>query len=388
MPIASRRSISRQGLLLATAWILLGIAAGMVFRVSSTPLWPAPIMTVAFTDQEHGGLSTARIDTTGGVLHLATKLDSGAQFPLVGAILFLGTDSSSIDMSTHGTLELDLGPSDMPAITACLVEDLPGFTRPDAWQTGRYECSDLELLPGTSTYRLPLEKFSTPSWWYVLSGLRLSQTGPEKRTRIVRLILQTTEGALEMRRPYDLRVRSIAVREERPWTILLGLVAGILCALLQLAWMRHLGIRKTDLGPLASPVPTSQILFQPIEAKSYADREREAVVECIGRDYPDPELSLEKVSRSTGVPLDRVTSHVKTASGLFFKAYLNRVRGEAAQRLLQETDLPVSEVAQRVGYGSPAHFNRVFRELYDTTPTALRERHAAPQAESANPESD
>jgi len=64
---------------------------------------------------------------------------------------------------------------------------------------------------------------------------------------------------------------------------------------------------------------------------------------------------------------------VKAASGQLFKAYLNRVRVEAASKLLSETDLPVSEIATRVGYGNIPHFNRIFREIVGTTPSALRE---------------
>ena len=129
--------------------------------------------------------------------------------------------------------------------------------------------------------------------------------------------------------------------------------------------------RKTE--SVASPGAVEPF-FRPVEAISYADRERDAVVQCIGRDYPDPDLSLEKVARATGVPADRVTHHVKMASGLLFKAYLNKVRGEAARKLLLETDLPIAEISQRVGYGSTPHFNRVFKDLFETTPTALRER--------------
>jgi AraC-like DNA-binding protein len=367
----------RWNLLTALCWPVVGGLLGLALGTAERSLWPGDILAIPFTDTDKMGHSTAEIDTTNGVLRLSVRLDSGAQYPLAGGILFLSRDSNVVDMSGQGTLELRFGTSDIPALKVCLVEELPGFTRNDAWQTARYECTDIELLPGTPVYRIPLEKFITPPWWNVASGLRTSQIGPEKRERIVRLILQTAEGS-PLYKKHDLRIQGIVLRQERPWAVPAGLGIGLLLALFQLFLVRRRSLPAADVvvhQPQIAPV-----VFQPIEARSYSDREREAVVECIGRDYVDPELSLEKVSRSTGVPLDRVTSHVKAASGLLFKAYLNRVRGEAAHKLLLETDLPVSEIAMKVGYGSPPHFNRVFRELYGTTPTALREGNAAPPA--------
>lgn len=367
---------TRRSVLLASAWLLLGLVAALLSRTSREPVWPGAPNVSTFADSEHGGGSTAHVDTSRGLLHLRARLDSGAQYPLAGAIVHLAFDSGFVDMSTDGALEFDFGPSDMSATTACLVEDLPGFTRSDAWQTARYECVDMELLPGTSVYRIPLERFLTPSWWYATSGLRPSQTGPEKRSRIVRIVIQTTEGTLALGRTYDLRIHSIAIVRARTGLFALCLVLGVAFALLQLlGWGRR---RPSD--PPRSAAPSAPpVVFQPVEARSYADREREAVIGCIGREYVDPDLSLEKVARSTGVPLERVTAHVKAASGLLFKAYLNRVRGEAAHKLLLETDLPVSEIASRVGYGSPPHFNRVFREIFGTTPTAVRDGKSAPE---------
>lgn len=361
--------LQRPSLALAPLWLLLGGAIGLAFDTSSTRIWPSPIRVIPFADREHAGRSSSRLDTINGRLDITWRLDSGAQYPIAGAILFLGGDTDVVDMSGRGVVRMEVGASDIPAVKVCLVEDLPGFTRSDAWQTARYECADIEMLPGTPVYDIPFERFVTPQWWNVASGLRTSQIGPEKRSRIVRIILQTAEGS-PIGQTFHLRLQNLSVHRERPWFLLASLGIGLLLSSIQIL----ASIRSQSTLPIGgAPSQRVPVQFQPIEARSYSDREREAVIECIGREYTDPELSLEKVSRSTGVPLDRVTSHVKTASGLLFKAYLNRVRGEAAHKLLLETDLPVSEIAMKVGYGSPPHFNRVFRELYGTTPTALRE---------------
>lgn len=356
----------------ALLWLGLGALVGLALGRHVVVLWPQPLRAITFTDADAGGTSTARVDTAGRQLTLVTRLDSGTRYPFAGAILFLSGDSQVVDLST-GALELELGPSSLPALRVCLIEDLPGFTRDAAWQTARSECADRELLPGTSRYRIPVEEFVTPAWWYVASGLRLSQIGPERRSRIVRLVLQAPDGTPQQQE-FDLRIQAIRARSFHAAPFGLALGAGLFASLfhLGLSWRKR---RRPVVANSAREArsPTENVSFQPIEAVSYADREREAVIELIAHQFSDADLTLEKVAHAAGVPIDRVTSHIKIASGLLFKGYLNKVRGEAARKLLLETDLPIAEVAQRVGYTSIPHFNRVFKELFDTTPTSIRE---------------
>ncbi|MCB9496141.1 MAG: helix-turn-helix transcriptional regulator [Fibrobacteria bacterium] len=385
--LARIRETDSRTSLLALLWILVGLGAGFLGSRQSLQIWPAPLRVIPFGDEDNGGHSVAWIDTADRILSVAFRLDSGAQYPVAGGVVFLGADSEAVDLS-EGTLEMELATSRIPSFRLCLVEHLPGYTRDDQWQTARYECADRELLPGTSRYSFPIQDFLTPAWWYVASGLRLSQIGPEKRSRIVRFVLQSAEGT-PIGEHYTLKIRSIRLRGTRVWALLLGILSGLVAAGLQLRFgaSPRRGIASAEAHPPTTggkgPLDRTSVAFQPVEAVSYSDRERDAVVECIAKEFIDPELSLERVARSTGVPLDRVTAHLRASSGLLFKAYLNRVRGEAARKLLLETDLPVAEIATKVGYGSVPHFNRVFRELFDTTPTALREGAASTGSDPA-----
>ena len=53
------------------------------------------------------------------------------------------------------------------------------------------------------------------------------------------------------------------------------------------------------------------------------------------------------------------------------------VRVQRAKRLLNDTTLPVAEVARRAGFGSVRRCNAAFQELYGRPPTALRRRPVA-----------
>jgi AraC family transcriptional regulator of adaptative response/methylated-DNA-[protein]-cysteine methyltransferase len=51
------------------------------------------------------------------------------------------------------------------------------------------------------------------------------------------------------------------------------------------------------------------------------------------------------------------------------------MRLRRAKRLLNDTDLPIAEIAHRAGFGSVRRFNAAFLELYKRPPSQLRRRH-------------
>ncbi len=368
--ISRSRTWSKVVVWLPAAWLLVALGLDLALARPATTVWREPKRRLlAFSDQPDNGRSTSSVHPLKNDLVMKMRLDTGVTWPVAGTILFL--DPKGVDVSGPGTLELDVVRSDLSLLTLCLVEDIPGFTRDDKWQSARYECMDQELVPGTPSYRIPLEKFTTPSWWYSAAGILPSTLGPERRDRVVRLVLQTGPGT-PLGKDLELRVSRIAIAPSNAPRRLGIWGAALALVLVHVSLLRLAGAKRVK-ESVKLPSPPADPYFLPIEAVSYADRERDAVVQCIGHDYADPDLSLEKIARSTGVPVDRVTHHVKMASGLLFKAYLNKVRGEAARKLLLETDLPIAEISQRVGYSNTPHFNRVFKELFDTTPTALRD---------------
>ncbi len=55
--------------------------------------------------------------------------------------------------------------------------------------------------------------------------------------------------------------------------------------------------------------------------------------------------------------------------------YLNNRRIEAAQKLLETTELSISAIAEQTGFASAAHFRRVFREVMGISPLQYRKGH-------------
>ncbi|MNI94118.1 HTH-type transcriptional regulator YesS [compost metagenome] len=62
-------------------------------------------------------------------------------------------------------------------------------------------------------------------------------------------------------------------------------------------------------------------------------------------------------------------------TGTNFSDYLIQYRMTMAKKWLIETDLKISEIAERVGYKIPQNFIRIFRKAEAITPGQYREQY-------------
>ncbi|MET0532513.1 MAG: helix-turn-helix transcriptional regulator [Microvirga sp.] len=58
--------------------------------------------------------------------------------------------------------------------------------------------------------------------------------------------------------------------------------------------------------------------------------------------------------------------------GISYKALANEIRFEVACRLLQDTEMSLSQIAAALGYSEASAFTRAFRRWSGRTPTAWR----------------
>jgi AraC-like DNA-binding protein len=74
------------------------------------------------------------------------------------------------------------------------------------------------------------------------------------------------------------------------------------------------------------------------------------------------------------------TSHFRylfrLATGQPFHKYLIALRLEKARRMLLDQDLPVSQIAQAVGFTGLSHFSRAFTQRFSVSPTSIRRSSA------------
>ena len=86
------------------------------------------------------------------------------------------------------------------------------------------------------------------------------------------------------------------------------------------------------------------------------------------------DLSLTVLADQAGMSERSFSRHYAEATGQTPARAIERLRVEAAQRLLSETRLPVKRIAQRCGLGSEETMRRSFHRLIDITPQDYRAR--------------
>jgi AraC family transcriptional regulator, transcriptional activator of pobA len=97
------------------------------------------------------------------------------------------------------------------------------------------------------------------------------------------------------------------------------------------------------------------------------------VFTAIDRHRGEP-LSLRDVARELGMTPGHLTTVVRRRTGRTVQGWIIERRMAEARTLLSDTELPVAEVARRVGMSDPGYFSRLFRRTHGTSPRVWRGR--------------
>jgi len=105
-----------------------------------------------------------------------------------------------------------------------------------------------------------------------------------------------------------------------------------------------------------------------------AVRHRDVILRAMSyiRRHFSEKVSLEDVAYEVSLSPTYFSRLFKEEAGQSFKVYLNDLRVGEAKNLLRETDLPLIEIASRVGFEDQSYFSRVFRNVVGISPGRYR----------------
>ena len=141
----------------------------------------------------------------------------------------------------------------------------------------------------------------------------------------------------------------------------------------------HLSLLLLDLTRRVAPAEPRDVSEEdPVLTKTF---------DFIEKHYWRP-ITLEDLARAVGRSGPHLTTVLRRRTGLTALGWITERRLSAARQLLIESDLPISAIAERVGYGEQEALIRAFRRTHGATPAAWRRAHRRDPAFRATPKSE
>ena len=90
------------------------------------------------------------------------------------------------------------------------------------------------------------------------------------------------------------------------------------------------------------------------------------------------QFNIPYLCREIGMSRTVLYNKLKQLTGLNVKEYVTKIRIERACRLIRETDISITEVAEQTGFSSSRYFSTAFKQYMGVTPSQYK---SDPQAE-------
>ncbi|MGN0166276.1 MAG: 2-isopropylmalate synthase [Lachnospiraceae bacterium] len=97
-----------------------------------------------------------------------------------------------------------------------------------------------------------------------------------------------------------------------------------------------------------------------------------SILNYIQNHYAD--ISMDELSEEFHLTKPYLSKYIRQKTGETFGEIVQNIRMNKACDLLRETNLTVEAIAEKVGYPTIEHFNRLFKKRYQVTPVGYRNR--------------
>ena len=107
--------------------------------------------------------------------------------------------------------------------------------------------------------------------------------------------------------------------------------------------------------------------------RSHNSKLKEDILDFIQKNYGCPDLSLTMIADHFGISNRYASQFIKEQTGINYTVHLENLRMTAAAELLSQTNTPISEIAQAVGFDSKNTFYKAFTRKFKMSPSSFRE---------------
>jgi len=335
----------------------------------------------SYTDIADSGHSNCRTEIRDNKLLFYYTLAEGFPYPYSGMGLELAKHDSSgavqsfFDMSGYDSLRIRVHSLHGTEIRIQILTFDPSISRTEDALSLRFLVQDMAVERAWQTKSLSLADFAIPDWWYKHNNLK---PDPSNRNIDRAKVIEFQNGPrmpLQITDTLEISEITLVGESRSLGAILAGIALVLLAAFGFLSWLEREKLHSQRATQLAARREAVMGQAERLPLSSHRTEDAKRILEYIGKHYVDAELDLETVCRETGVNRNRLSAILKEEVGTTFKGHLTDLRLAEATRALAETDLQVTEIAYKIGFGNVSHFNRVFKEHFQIAPVEFRRTH-------------
>ena len=86
-------------------------------------------------------------------------------------------------------------------------------------------------------------------------------------------------------------------------------------------------------------------------------------------------IKTDDIARALFMGRSRLSTNFKNETGINISDYITQIKIDEAKRLLRYSDKTFVAIATYLGFSSPSHFSKVFKEKTGPTPFEYRQMH-------------
>lgn len=313
-----------------------------------------------YTDKFDNGNSTIEsFIISDSLINMDFILREGFVRPYVGiGITF--PEKEEIDISDYNEIQVEALGTDINTVLVYLVMNDSSVAEISRKFPSQYFGESIEVTSEKKLFKLYLNNFKVPDWWFDVNNFTPSKSIHPNWKRLADINFSNgLTPTLDNKK--SLKISYVSFTRNNTATIIYMsfIQFGIVCLLLLIFIIRKKPFRRN------SPITINYKAVN-LDEKIMLDN---SFLDYINNNFHDSELTLKKVARFTGIQARQIAETISENYGCNFKTYINQIRINESKRLLKETNLHNSEIAYKVGFSSPSHFNRVFKNLTGKNPS-------------------
>jgi AraC-like DNA-binding protein len=314
-----------------------------------------------YNDSIDGGNSKMlRAQVTDSAIAATFVLKEGFVRPYVG-ITLIPEKMRPFDVSSYNQLELEIAGQNSGNMVVYLISQSAN-KKIEGRFPDCYLGSNVSIPQQKDWISIAFDEMKVPDWWFDVNNFSPTEKIEPDWHHMLQINVSTgLTPAVEVQR--QLKISAIRFSRNNSGVIAtMGLIELLIVGGLMI--LHCVKLRKRSRSEVLT------IAYKPVEVKETL-KPSDNFLDYIHTHFNDSELSLEAVSTSCNVSQRRIASTILEKYGCNFKSYINQIRINEAKRLMRETDLNISEIAYKVGFNSPNHFNRVFKALTGNNPSGF-----------------